>query len=161
MLLSDKSEQFCDRRIRRSFLPVTSSRKWQSFEERLRFRNQFPQWTHPAFSSRLPHWGKKRIRLRPVPGQSAKSDRKAACFPVTLFTTDIHDLLSCFCLQGGGGLSCRRVPVSSLFGETLIPRLLLARNFISICCFLFPGMISGHGFHPDLLVSSRRDDSQP
>ena len=33
---------------------------------------------------RLPHWGKKRIRLRPVPGQSAKSDRKAACFPVTL-----------------------------------------------------------------------------
>ena len=84
MLLSDKSEQFCDRRIRRSFLPVTSSRKWQSFEERLRFRNQFPQWTHPAFSPRLPHWGKKRIRLRPVPGQSAKSDRKAACFPVTL-----------------------------------------------------------------------------
>ena len=84
MLLSDKLEQFCDRRIRRSFLPVTSSRKWQSFEERLRFRNQFPQWTHPAFSPRLPHWGKKRIRLRPVPGQSAKSDRKAICFPVTL-----------------------------------------------------------------------------
>lgn len=82
--MSDKLEQFCDRRIRRSFLPVTSSRKWQSFEERLRFRNQFPQWTHPAFSPRLPHWGKKRIRLRPVPGQSAKSDRKAACFPVTL-----------------------------------------------------------------------------
>ena len=84
MLLSDKLEQFCDRRIRRSPLPVTSSRKRQSSEERLRFRNQFPQWTHPAFRNRLPHWGKKRIRSRPVPGQSAKSDRKAACFPVTL-----------------------------------------------------------------------------
>ena len=43
-----------------------------------------PMETHPAFSPRLPHWGKKRIRLRPVPGQSAKSDRKATCFPVTL-----------------------------------------------------------------------------
>ena len=160
MLLSDKLEQFCDRRIRRSFLPVTSSRKWQSFEERLRFRNQFPQWTHPAFSPRLPHWGKKRIRLRPVPGQSAKSDRKATCFPVTL-SQPISTIYYLAFVYKGDGLSCRRVPVSSLFGETLIPGLLLGRNFISICRFLLAGMISNHRFHPDLLVSSRRDDFRP
>ena len=142
MLLSDKLEQFCDRRIRRSFLPVTSSRKWQSSEERLRFRNQFPQWTHPAFRNRLPHWGKKRIRSRPVPGQSAKSDRKAACFPVTLSqpisTIDYPALVS-----GGWHVSCR-VPGSSLFDETLIP-----------------GLLSGHGMHPYLQVSPLRDDSRP
>ena len=160
MLLSDKLEQFCDRRIRRSFLPVTSSRKWQSFEERLRFRNQFPQWTHPAFNPRLPHWGKKRIRLRPVPGQSAKSDRKVACFPVTL-SQPISTIYYLAFVYKRDGLSWRRVPVSSLFGETLIPGLLLDQNFISIYRFLLPGMISSHGFHPDLLVSSRRDDSQP
>ena len=142
MLLSDKSEQFCDRRIRRSFLPVTSSRKWQSFEERLRFRNQFPQWTHPAFSPRLPHWGKKRIRLRPVPGQSAKSDRKAACFPVTL-SQPISTIDYPAFVSGGWLVSCR-MPGSSLFGETLIPRLL-----------------SGPAIHPDLQISSRRDDFQP
>ena len=142
MLLSDKLEQFCDRRIRRSPLPVTSSRKRQSSEERLRFRNQFPQWTHPAFRNRLPHWGKKRIRSRPVPGQSAKSDRKAACFPVTLSqpisTIDYPALVS-----GGWFVSCR-MPGSSLFGETLIP-----------------GLLSGPAIHPDLLVSSPRDDFQP
>lgn len=160
MLLSDKLEQFCDRRIRRSLLPVTSSRKWQSFEERLRFRNQFPQWTHPAFSPRLPHWGKKRIRLRPVPGQSAKSDRKAACFPVTL-SQPISTIDYLAFVYRGDGLSCRRVPVSSLFGETLISGLLLGRNFISIYRFLLTGMIPSHRIHPYLLVSPHRDDSQP
>ena len=98
--------------------------------------------------------------MRPVPGQSAKSDRKAACFPVTL-SQPISTIDYLAFVYRGDGLSCRRVPVSSLFGETLIPGLLLGRNFISIYRFLLPGMISGRGFHPDLLVSSRRDDSQP
>ena len=141
MLLSDKLEQFCDRRIRRSPLPVTSSRKRQSSEERLRFRNQFPQWTHPAFRNRLPHWGKKRIRSRPVPGQSAKSDRKAACFPVTL-SQPISTIDYPAFVSGGWFVSCR-VPGSSLFDETLIPGLLL-----------------DHGTHPYLLVSPLRDDSR-
>ena len=142
MLLSDKLEQFCDRRIRRSPLPVTSSRKRQSSEERLRFRNQFPQWTHPAFRNRLPHWGKKRIRSRPVPGQSAKSDRKAACFPVTL-SQPISTIDYPAFVSGGWFVSCR-VPGSSLFDETLIPGLLL-----------------DHAMHPDLQISSLRDDFQP
>ena len=140
--MSDKLEQFCDRRIRRSPLPVTSSRKRQSSEERLRFRNQFPQWTHPAFRNRLPHWGKKRIRSRPLPGQSAKSDRKAACFPVTL-SQQISTIDYPAFVSGGWFVSCR-VPGSSLFDETLIPGLLL-----------------DHAMHPDLLVSSLRDDFRP
>ena len=142
MLLSDKLKQFCDRRIRRSPLPVTSSRKRQSSEERLRFRNQFPQWTHPAFRNRLPHWGKKRIRSRPSPGQSAKSDRKAACFPVTL-SQPISTIDYPAFVSGGWFVSCR-MPGSSLFDETLIPRLLL-----------------DHGTHPYLLISSLRDDFRP
>ena len=106
---------------------------------------------------RLPHWGKKRIRLRPVPGQSAKSDRKAACFPVTL-SQPISTIDYLAFVYRGDGLSCRRVPVSSLFGETLFSGLLLVRNFISICRFLLPGMISIPEFHLYLPVSSRRDD---
>ena len=160
MLLSDKLEQFCDRRIRRSFLPVTSSRKWQSFEERLRFRNQFPQWTHPAFSPRLPHWGKKRIRLRPVPGQSAKSDRKAACFPVTLSQpiSTIDYLAFVYRGMACHAAGCRFHPYSM---KHSFRDYFWTMQCILICKFLLAGMISGRGIHPDLLVSSPRDDFQP
>ena len=177
MLLSDKLEQFCDRRIRRSFLPVTSSRKRQSFEERLRFRNQFPQWTHPAFSPRLPHWGKKRIRLRPVPGQSAKSDRKATCFPVTLSQPISTIYYFAFVYRGMAchAAGCRFHPysvkhsfrdyfwaeISSLFAVFSSQGWFPAIDFILICRFLLPGMIPSHRFHPDLLVSSHRDEFRP
>jgi len=37
----------------------------------------------------------------------------------------------------------------------------LALQFILICWFLLPGMISAQEFHPYLQISSRRDDFRP
>ena len=147
-----------------------------------------------------------------MPGQSAKSDRKATCFPVTLsqpistiyylafvyrgmachaagcrfhpysvkhsfldyFWAEISSLFAGFFSQGwfpaiefilicwfllAGMIPSHRI--SSLFAGFFSQGWFPPRNFISICRFLLTGMISSRGFHPDLLVSSHRDDSRP
>ena len=139
---------------------MTSSRKWQSFEERLRFRNQFPQWRLIRHSAPGSHIGVRKEYARdPCPVNPQKVTEKLLAF-LSLFHNRYPQLIILLLFQEDGlsAAGCRVHPysVKHSFWDYF-----LALQFILICRILLAGMISGHGFHPDLQNSSPRDDFRP